>query len=392
MTLVGKQHNSISSLTNRPLKVLQFICPAGFYGAEMWILALAKNLDQSAVECHLAVTRESETQNLEVLRRFEGLGLQGHQIRMRGRFDPRAIRALSRLLREQHFDVIHTHGYKSDLIGLIAGRMAGVKTVATPHGFENAKNLKLQMFIRLGCLALKHFHRVAPLSDDLLKDMRRIGVPPGRVKLIMNGVDLQEVEDEKASTAPLLYRHTSDRLIGYVGQIAHRKNVVAMVRAFDRLHAEMPNTRLLLVGDGAQRAELQTLAGGLASAGNIEFLGYRNDRLRLVKELDIFTMTSSLEGIPRCMMEAMALGRPVAAFNIPGVDKLVLPEHTGLLAPFGDEEGLKNCWKRLLTDASLAERLAKNGQHHVTTHFSALRMAREYTDLFRELVWSEDGK
>lgn len=118
---------------------------------------------------------------------------------------------------------------------------------------------------------------------------------------------------------------------------------------------------------------------------NIEFLGYRTDRLRIVNKMDLFTMTSSLEGIPRCMMEAMALGIPVAAYNIPGVDQLIKSNKTGLLAEYGDTEGLKNCWEKILYDDSLARSLSNSGRQYIKEYYSAKRMAKEYTILYKGL-------
>jgi len=370
----------------RKINVLQFICPAGFYGAEMWILALAKNLDPKNVSCHLAITREWEGQDIEVFNRFQSLGLETHQIKMCGRFDPRVIPKLSRLIKDKKIDIIHTHGYKSDILGLIGARIAGIKAVATPHGFENTLDRKLQFFIRLGCMALRHFDRVAPLSEELQSDMQAIKVNPNRTRLIMNGVDLEEIESEREKSSSPMYPDRHEKRIGYVGQMAHRKNVDDLIKTFDLLYRNHKNIRLILIGDGPQRPELETKARSLDSSSKIEFLGYRNDRLMLLREMDLFCMTSSLEGIPRCMMEAMAMEVPVAAYNIPGVNKLLIPEKTGLMAEFGHVEDLKKCWERLLFDGKLSAQIAQRGRKHVVDNFSGKRMAEEYTRLYREMV------
>ena len=83
------------------------------------------------------------------------------------------------------------------------------------------------------------------------------------------------------------------------------------------------------------------------------------------------------------------MGVPVAAFDIPGVTELIVDGETGLLAPFGDTQALKNCWERILFDDELARTLAKNGQAYVERSFSAKRMAEEYTQLYREMVSTE---
>ncbi len=369
----------------RKLNVLQFICSSGFYGAEMWILALAKNLDKKQVNCSLAITRESDQQNMEIYERFKGLGLTACQLPLKGRFDPRAIFRLCDRIQKEKIDLIHTHGYKSDILGLIAARITGIRSLATPHGFENIQDIKLQTYIRLGCFALRFFDRVAPLSSELASDMRRIGVALSKIHQITNGVDLQEARAESQHVAPPLYPGP-EKKIGYVGQLAYRKNLADLIQTFDLLYGDRQDIRLLLVGDGPKRLELEALAGSLASADKIAFLGYREDRLRIVKELDIFCMTSSLEGIPRCMMEAMAMKVPVAAFDIAGVRDLIDHERTGLMAEFGDREGLKQCWQRLLSDKGFAQKMAENGHRHVMQHYSAQRMADEYLRLYRQMI------
>jgi glycosyltransferase involved in cell wall biosynthesis len=373
----------------RRLRVLQFICPSGFYGAEMWVLALAKGLPRGRAECHLAITREAEDQDFELYRRYRTLGLPSHQIPMNGRFDVRGIFRLCRLVRDQKIDIIHTHGYKSDILGLISARLSGIKCLATPHGFENAPDRKLQFFIWLGCKALKHIDFVAPLSEDLRNNILQIGVKEGRIKFIKNGVDLDEIKTLDTNDAPEdVSGKSGEKLIGYVGQLIHRKNVSALLRTFDLLYQENQNIRLLIVGDGKLRLQLEKEADSLRSAEKIQFLGFRTDRLAIMKQLDLFCMTSSLEGIPRCMMEAMALGTPVAAFGIPGVDQLIEDGETGLLANFGDLMALKDAWKKILFEPDVGKRLARKGQERIERQFSSSRMAEEYLDLYYSMVES----
>jgi len=366
--------------------VLQFISPAGMYGAEMWILALAKNLKKMNMECHLAVSHESESQNLELYSRYQDLGLPAYKLKMKGRFDPAIIVKLVGLIKEKKIDIIHTHGYKSDILGLMAARLAGIRAVATPHGFENVKDFKLQLFIKAGCTALKYFDAVVPLSDALFSDMKKIGVPKKKIQLIQNGVDLDEVYT--AAGRPCLNAdilENSFKKIGYVGQMASRKNITDLIRAFDLLYEEQKEVQLILIGDGPMEKDLQTMAAGLPSSKQIVFLGYRKDRLELLRKINIFAMTSSLEGIPRCMMEAMAMGVPATAFHIPGVDKLIIDKKTGLSAAFGDVKGLAECWKKLLSDGTFSAQIGMNGKEHMVKHFSGYRMAYEYFDLYKKL-------
>jgi glycosyltransferase involved in cell wall biosynthesis len=364
------------------INVLQFICPTGFYGAERWILALAKHLDPSKIRCDLVVTAEADNPDLELCKEYKKLGLDSYEIPLKNKFDLGAVSKLAELIKQKNIHIIHTHGYKSDIIGVLAARKAGIPVVVTPHGFENAKDFKLRSFIWLGCQAMRFATKVVPLSQQLLQDCKKIGVKAEKLLYIQNGVDLSEVE---ATPKPQRVDDAEKR-IGFVGQMISRKNIKDLLDIFDTLAQKHPNTRLILLGDGDQRAELEVYAATLKNQAKIEFLGFRDDRLELLKSFDLFVMTSTLEGIPRCLMEATAAEIPVAAYNIAGVDQLITHNESGLLAPLGDKQQLLQHWETLLYDEAQAQKLASEAKRFVYQHYSANRMADEYTELFSALV------
>lgn len=378
-----------------PLRVLQFITPAGFYGAERWVLALANNTDPEQVVCDLAVTREGPEQDLRVATEYPSKAGDVHYLDMHGRFDLRVLRQLCAVIRSRRIDVIHTHGYKSDLLGLIAARRTGIRAVSTPHGFSGSVGWKLALYIKVGTRALRHFDQVVPLSAALVLDMARLGVPSSRVRLIENGVDLTELVPYQRPVAMAPTQAAGSLTpaphIGFVGQMIARKGLPDLLRAFDEIHRQWPGARLTLLGDGAQRAELEALADSLACADAITFAGFRSDRLAIMASFDLFLMTSSLEGIPRCLMEAMALGTPVVAYDIPGVDQLITDQETGVLVAPGCWQALARASMSLLADPGYAQALASNARHHIEQRFSARRMAGEYEHVYRQLLDKEIG-
>ena len=369
----------------KKINILQFICPTGFYGAERWILALAKHLPRDKVQCDLAVTLEDNSRDLELVKKYRQECGETFELPMSSRFDLGVISKLVSLIKERKIDVIHTHGYKSDILGVIAARKAGIKCIVTPHGFENVKDPKLRLFIWLGCKAMGFADRVSPLSPQLMEDSRKHGVAEKKLVYIQNGVDLSEVEKQRQCANP--FKGSGDeKRIGFIGQMISRKNIFDILNIFDDLSEKHDNLRLIFVGDGDQRTKLEGYAKKLGSSPKIDFLGFRNDRLELLQSFDLFVMTSTLEGIPRCLMEACAMGIPVAAYDIPGIDQLITHEETGLLAAPGDTQTLATYWESLLFDNELATELADNARQYVQTHYSAQRMADEYLALFNQLT------
>ncbi len=373
-----------SAMPPQTTNILQFICPTGFYGAERWIIALAKHMNREAMRNDLAVTVEPGMKKLALVEGFQELNLKTFELSMSNPFDIRVISQLCTLIRERKIDIIHTHGYKSDILGLIAAKITGIKCVATPHGFENADDWKLKTYIKLGCWSFRFFHHLAPLSTQLYDDVINAGVKPEKVSYIQNGVDLSEVEAIRDSDQ---YRGSSaeEKTVGFIGQMISRKNIGELLDVFDQLAKKHQNLRLVLLGDGEERDSLERYANTLASTSRIDFLGFRDDRLQLLKTFDLFVMTSTLEGIPRCLMETMGMGIPVAAYDIPGIDQLIKHEDTGLLAPLHDKETLAKCWESLLFDEQKAQEISENAKAFVYKHYSAQRMAAEYEALFKKL-------
>jgi len=373
-------------VSQQKIKVLQFICSTGFYGAERWILALAKNLPKDNFPCDLVVTIEDDLDDLELVKEYKKQNIgQVFEVPMHHKFDFSVVNKLAKLIKDNGYDVIHTHGYKSDILGVLAAKKAGIRSVVTPHGFENAEDLKLRLFIWLGNKMMKYANVVVPLSKALCADVKGFGVKNSQIEYVQNGVDLSEVEEQKVKENKLISVGDAKR-IGFVGQMVSRKNIIDILDIFETLADKYPNITLSLLGDGESRVELEEHTKSLNHKNRIEFMGYRDDRLELLQSFDLFVMTSTLEGIPRCLMEATAMGVPVAAYNIAGIDQLIEHEQTGLLAPFGEKDTLATYWEELLFDEDKAKKLSDNACEFVNENYAGKRMATEYIEVFKQLI------
>ena len=171
-----------------------------------------------------------------------------------------------------------------------------------------------------------------------------------------------------------------------MGRLTPLKNLDAMIRAFAKLCERREGVRLILVGEGPERAALLEQVNRSAAKGRVDFLGYREDRLSLLRHCEIFSMSSTTEGIPRSMMEAMAMGLPAVAFDIPGVDKLLRNGETGIAVKLNDCEALASAWERLIDDEPSRLRMGAAARRHIVEHYSAQRMASEYEKLYLELA------
>jgi len=369
------------------IRILQIGGPLSLFGAERWILALIKNLDLSKFDPWVAVIKDDPSQHADLYYEAKKLGYQAHLIESFGKFSISAIKKLRNLINQNNIQILHSHVYKQDLIGLLSASGTGCKIVTTPHGWSKNVDLKLWCYETLDRCLFPFFDAVVPLSMDLYSPLHKLPGFKNKVHLIENGIDLSELDDEVGIADEIVsLKKSGNYIIGYIGQLIPRKNLNTLLHAVSQLTIT-PDWKLAIVGDGPYKETLQELAEKLGISQQVYFFGFRKDRLSFLRGFDTFVLPSMLEGIPRCLMEAMALNVPVIASDIPGCNDLVSDKQTGLLFPPKSSKELTEALELLAGNHELRARLTEKGQELIQTKFSARRMAKEYEKLYRTLLF-----
>jgi len=361
--------------------VVHLIGSTGLYGAERWILALLCGNRSGRTVATLVNLKDEKDGASDVVAAARQRGLVAVDFYTGGSFNPALIVRLARWLRRQKVDIVHGHGFKSDIVGLLSARLAGCKVMTTPHGWSFEADRKLQVYEKLDRFSFRFMDRVCPLSSDLEDGVRGL-VPPEKLRMILNGVDVEEVRSVSAQGR----RAEGKWTIGYVGQLIERKDLGTLLEAVGQVSADRPEVALKIVGDGARRPWLEAQAASCGLNGCVEFLGFRADALGLMKSFDLFVLPSLLEGIPRCIMEAMAAGVPVAVSDIPGNRNLVVPGETGLLFRPGDATALAEVIRFMMDHPAETRMMAERGVRLIDDDYSNRRMAKEYENLYMEML------
>lgn len=367
------------------IRVLQLGSPTGLYGAERWILALVRHLDPTRVDSEVATVLDDPDLNADLCREAQRMGIRSTVFEAHGKFNWAAVRALRRHVRQNAIDIVHTHGYKSDVVGLLATRGTSCKIITTPHGWSVNAGYKLRFYETLDRAAFGFFDRVVPLSQDLYDGLKSIPFVRRKLRLITNGVDLRDIDETSVLAEEIReWKAHGHFVIGYIGQLIARKGLDQLLKALAGI--ELRTWRLAIVGDGPAAAALAQLARERGLDDRVRFFGFRDDRLAFLKGFDLFVLPSRLEGVPRCLMEAMAGRVPVAASDIPGCRDLVRHGQTGLLFDPGDVEAIRRTVLQTMRDDGLRERLKAQARRSIETEWSAENMARKYMQLYDELV------
>ena len=365
------------------LKVLQLIPTLDRSGAEKQMVMLATGLPRDRFEVEVGVLTRSGPFEADL--RAAGIPLTVFSKRFK--LDPFVLWKLTRWLCEKRFDVVHTWIFAANAYGRVAARRAKVPVVITS---EMAVDLwKSPRDLRVDRRLARWTDKVVGNSHAVVDFYRRAGIPADKLAMIYSGIGEPPVpaaEVDRAGVRLSLRLPPDAPLVVFAGRLAAQKRVDDLIHAMDLLLHLLPRAHTVILGDGPLRERLQEMVRNLQHENAIHFLGHREDVPRLLAAADVLALPSSYEGLPNIVMEAMALGVPVAATAAPGTTELIEHERSGLLVPLGRRPELAQAIRRLLTDRDLAQRLIDEARTRVQTRFRLDAMIHAYADLYESVI------
>jgi glycosyltransferase involved in cell wall biosynthesis len=276
--------------------------------------------------------------------------------------DASALAHLYRLIRRGRFDVVHTHTSKAGVLGRVAARMVSVPVIVhTPHGhvFDGYFGpLATATFVAVERACARFTDAMVAISEACRHDHLERGIgTPERFVTIPSGIPRATAGD-RASARRLLGAAEGELLVGCVGRLAPVKGQDVLLEAFARVASQDSGVRLVLVGDGPSRLELEYRTRRLGMDGKVSFLGLRADASRLFAGFDVYVQPSLNEGMCRALAQALDAGIPVVASDAPGpVDLLGQDGSGGVIVPAGNAPALAGALAPLLADEDLRARL-----------------------------------
>lgn len=303
---------------------------------------------------------------------------------------------LWRMLRRLQPDLVQTYNIGA-LDAAPVARLAGVRRVVhAEHGRDVADPLGQNRKYRLMRRGLQPFiTRHVAVSEDLQNWLRdSIGIPPSKIACIPNGIDTARYasNDESRRKRPLLgtFAPPGTLLIATVGRLDAVKDQAGLIDAFRILCASNPEAgarlRLAIIGEGSQRPNLEQHIARLDLGRQVRLLGNREDVAALLAECDVFALSSVAEGIPLTVLEAMAVGLPVAATDVGGVGEVVIDNMTGTLVAPSDPAALASALDRYVRDPDLRLQHGRSGCERAQNQFSLPAMVSAYIALYDELL------
>jgi len=372
------------------MKSLHIVCGGDWGGGPAIVLIIARALIKRGDEVWVV------TANKEQTRRFSEAGATVIELRhWFYQIHPRDLLAFVQLLllcRRERFDLVTTHTSKGGFIGRLAARLAGVRHIVHhAHGFafrETQGRWTRRFYVLLERIAARACSLIISVSDDHRGDAIRERVAaPEKITTILNGIAVDSFGRTSMHEArQKLGLEAGDRLIGVASRLSPKKGVEDIIQAFQQVRGLHPHTRLVLLGEGSSRRELEQQARSTGLADRIHFPGFRRDIPELLPAFDIIVQPSISEGLSLAILEGMAAGKPVVACDIPGNREIITSGVNGILVPPSDPHGMAVALRFLLDNPSCARKLSKTALPDCRKRFSQDRMVRQILGLYDALL------
>jgi len=288
---------------------------------------------------------------------------------------------MARRLRSERVDIVHGYLYLGNILGMLAGKLAGTPVLIAGKRSLDRYPRRTQMYPTR--LANRFAHRILCNAEAVRRFVLEEERPrPEKMAVIPNGIRLPE--DTPPPARPVGVPENV-RLVGAIGRLTWKKAYGDLLEAARRVRAARKDVEFVIVGDGPLRGELEAQASQLGIANHVHFLGEIHDVRALLRSFDVFVLSSVVEGMPNVLLEALAAEKPAVVTSAGGMPEIVIHEETGLVVPPAAPAVLAAELLRLLARPDDCARFGKAGRQLVERRFSAAAMISSYARLYEEL-------
>lgn len=293
---------------------------------------------------------------------------------------------LIKLIKQSGCDIVHTHSGCWFKVAIACAFIPGVKMIYTDHGrfFPESK-----MRVFLDKMSIHFTDKVVAVGANLKNYLiSKVKLPAKKVIQINNCIDSNRffpAGNNEGIRKELGYA-VDDVIIIIVARLAPVKNHRFLINTFKELSKKYPNAKLMIVGDGPLRNELEDLTAELQLGDKVNFMGDRNDVPKLLQAADFATLSSLSEGISLTILEAMSTGLPVVATAVGGNPSIITDGEDGYLADSGDLEAYSNCLEKLVDSCELRIEMGRKARETIVAKWSLNIMTKKYEELYAELV------
>ncbi len=368
------------------MKVLQVIGGGEKGGSKNHIITLSKELIKKGIHTEIVCFLDDT-----VIKAAKDNNIPYSLIPMKNTFDVRAIAKLRKHIQKKKSHIIHTHGFRANVIGRLAARNAGLPIITTIHSsiyhdYTNA--FKKTFYHRIEKLTRPYTTKFITVAESLKKELMIDGVESKRIQVVYNGLSPDFPLEKKRN--PFIRQELGLKehipILTNIGRAEGVKNQIMLIQVFASLKQNKIPYYGLIVGDGPLLEELKLQAQNLNVSENVYFLGFRNDIYELLSESDIFLLTSKMEGLPITILEAMATKTPVVLTEVGGIPEIIKIAQNGFVIPVDDTDQFMARIQEILVQPELKQKFEEKGYQALLRHFTYDKFVENTIRVYEEVL------
>ena len=367
-------------------RITHIIKATGIAGAERHLITMLPELDSQSFDICVIVLTEPKKPVDQLFIALQQAGVKTERMIINRHADPYLVIRLARRLRDLAPSVVHTHLLHADLYGTIAARIAGVPAIISSRHNDDPFRARWPLLFLLRIIN-RYTNRFIAISERVRAfTIKTEKVPTSVVDTVYYGLPVDEQKNRQVIDARDEFGLPKGPLVVCAARLTEQKGHKWLVRGFRSVVDQLPETSLLLLGDGPMRAYLEDTVVNLDLDQNVRFAGWRTDVMDILPSTDLFVIASEWEGFGLSLLEAMSFSLPIVATDVGGIPEVVLDGQTGWLVKSRDSDALAGSILAALRSPYKMLEYGQRGKLRLQNTFSVQRMIFDTEKIYNLLL------
>ncbi|ACM21308.1 glycosyltransferase [Geotalea daltonii FRC-32] len=351
-------------------KVLHLIASHKIGGAERLLIAFAQAVDLNRFDVVLGIFVRPDHENDLLWQEAKKLKIPLEPVVIRSAFDFNQLHDIYAIIKKHKPDVIHTHGYKTNILAFLFAKLFNIKAVSTVHGGLHAERLITRFLYWVNLQCLRRFDKIIAVSDAVKSGLEKCGIGADKITVIKNIPAVSSCRSPVTTSArSKLGIPPQAKLVGFIGRLEKVKGGAQFIDAALSALETRSDLYFIIIGDGSQKAVLEESVAKSGHSAHFRFAGFISDPTEVFSSLDLYVLSSLDEGIPLTVLEAMCLGVPVIATRVGGVPEVISDGINGILLPPDDAPAMAAAISNILTDDTVRNSMVSRAKKDIAAKY-----------------------
>ncbi|KNY29643.1 glycosyltransferase [Pseudobacteroides cellulosolvens] len=371
---------SVTKGTDYVLNILHVLPTDKFSGAEKVAEQICLNVDRNKFNVVMICNGGTLIEKYKA----EGINtvhINVNKINIKNLIEFKKVCILNRI------DIVHAHGFRASMFALVVKKLFLRKLKIISHIHECSEWLMRKTWVRGVDRVIRNSYSINLMcGQKVLEHYTKYGsyIDKSNIRVLSNAIEI--IDPEKIDMSEAKIRQGNEFIFGFIGCLAYRKGLISFLQKLSERKEILDGAKIVIVGDGDQREELEKIVGESMLAEKILFLGHQDDIYKYLIHFDLFILPSIVEGLPMVILEAMSIGKPALVFDVGSLSEVVKDRETGYLVKPQDYAAFFEIMNKVKSDKNELNRLGLAAKQHIENEFCINKYIKSVEDIYLRLM------